>query len=261
MVDDMSEYERQRLATIAVNQAKLLELGLIEQVVPKAVKRSSKQPPLKPPPPTGESRKSRRFMGEAAREVEGAPEELQEDTWRDPNDVSQMSQVEKRGWCDQLRDAVLSRPWFDELTGEQQQRVHAANSASGGWLGEFTWFTAQFDMQGERPLSRDNTKSVLQKVMLLVSGAGVSCKFRDGAFAAGRPLRLGVTAEEVDNLRAEAQLWCPLKTAPADIAGRSVLGVEVPRKPPAAGPRDTSTGWLLNHPLKKVGLDARSIHS
>ena len=65
-------------------------------------------------------------------------------------------------------------------------------------------------------------------------------------------MRLGITADEVDDLRAEAQLWCPLKSSPADIVGRSVLGVEVPRKPPAAGPRDTSNGWLLNHPLQKM---------
>ena len=120
-----------------------------------------------PTVPAGDCRKSRRLGGEAAREVVGAPEELQEDAWRDPDDVSQMSQVEKRGWCDQLRDSVLSRPWFDELTEEQQRRVHAANSAEGGWLGEFTWFTAQFNMQGERPLSRANIKQCLEKVMLL----------------------------------------------------------------------------------------------
>eukprot|EP00964_Phaeocystis_antarctica_P065762 scaffold39721_cov27-Phaeocystis_antarctica.AAC.1 len=35
-------------------------------------------------------------------------------------------------------EKVLRRPWFDELTEEQQRRVHAANSAEGGWLGELT---------------------------------------------------------------------------------------------------------------------------
>ena len=48
--------------------------------------------------------------------------------------------------------------------------------------------------------------------MLLVSGAGVGCKHRDGRFAAGRPLRLGVTADAVNDLRAEAQLWCPISS-------------------------------------------------
>eukprot|EP00908_Phaeocystis_cordata_P025989 Transcript_8466.p1 GENE.Transcript_8466~~Transcript_8466.p1 ORF type:complete len:332 (+),score=102.12 Transcript_8466:66-998(+) len=256
--EELSEYELKRLATIAANKAWMdANLGTFDTLVPKKKQPAVKRPKQPKPELTGPSRKSRRLSGGDAPDVADAPEELQDDAWRnnDPDDVSRMSQAEKRSWCDQLRDTVLSQGWFGELTEQQQQRVHEANDT---WLGEFTWFTAQFDMQGERPLSRPNIKNVLKAVMKLVSGAGITCDKREGSFAEGRPLRLGVTAEEVDQLRAEAQLWCPLpKSAPADLVGRIVDGVVVPRKPPSTGPHDTSNGWLLNHPLKKVLRDRR----
>ena len=90
-------------------------------------------------------------------------------------------------------------------------------------------------------------------------GAGVTTKLRDGAFAAGRPITLGITGDEVDALRVEAQLWCPLKTAPEDLVGRAApdgTGAVVQRKPDSRVV-DTSNGWLLNHPLKKVLRDRR----
>ena len=107
--DNLSEYELKRLRTIAANQVKLLEFGLV-QLVPDQAPKAKRVKPAKPTAPAGESRKSGRLSGEAAREVAGAPEELQEDAWRDPDDVSQMTQVERRGWCDELRDSVLRRP-------------------------------------------------------------------------------------------------------------------------------------------------------
>ena len=165
--DELSAYERQRLATIASNEAWMAEhLGSFGKVVPPkepSVKRT-KQP--KPETRSGPSRKSRRISGEDAPDVADAPEELQEDGLRDPNDVSRMSQTEKRTWCDQIRDTVLEKSCFEDLTEEQQQNLREANDK---WLGSFTWFTAQFDMQGERPLSRNNLKSVLRQLMLLVS--------------------------------------------------------------------------------------------
>ena len=95
--DNLSEYELKRLRTIAANQVKLLEFGLV-QLVPDQAPKAKRSKQAKPTAPTGESRKSGRLSGEAAREVVGAPEELQEDAWRDPDDVSQMTQVERRGW-------------------------------------------------------------------------------------------------------------------------------------------------------------------
>ena len=95
--NNLSEYELKRLRTIAANQVKLLEFGLV-QLVPDQAPKAKRVKPAKPTAPAGESRKSGRLSGEAAREVVGAPEELQEDAWRDPDDVSQMTQVERRGW-------------------------------------------------------------------------------------------------------------------------------------------------------------------
>ena len=149
-----------------------------------------------------------------------------------------------------MRQTVLRNDWIEALTSEQQERVRQANAT---WLGPFAAFTARFGGHGESPVSVANLKNVLQQVMRLVSGAGVTCKQRAGCFAEGRPINLGVTAAECDALRAEAQLWAPLKTAPADLIGMSVNGEVVPRKPPG-GIVDTSNGWLLNHPLMKVRL-------
>ena len=149
-----------------------------------------------------------------------------------------------------MRQTVLRNDWIEALTPEQQERVRQANAT---WLGPFAAFTARFGGHGESPVSVANLKNVLQQVMRLVSGAGVTCKQRAGCFAEGRPINLGVTAAECDALRAEAQLWAPLKTAPADLIGMSVNGEVVPRKPPG-GIVDTSNGWLLNHPLMKVRL-------
>ena len=104
-----------------------------------------------------------------------------------------------------------------------------------------------------RPLSRNNLKSILKQVMKLVSGAGVDHDEKSDHFGAGRPITLGVTSELCTSLRAEAQLWMPQKRAPKDVVGLVVGGVVVPDKPDH-GPFDTSNGWLLNHPLKKLQL-------
>ena len=259
MADTLSEYELKRLKTIAENAAKFAAMGFDEVRLPVQPKvKRAKEPK---PQPRGPSRSSRRLTGEGPSDVAGAPEELREE-WRDPNDVSQMTQTEKRSWCDQLREEVRissskDGPVFAILTDEQRARLDAANRPDdeGGWLGQFVWFTSQFDMDGEKPLSKDNIKSVLKQIMFLVSGAGVKGKEGCvGRFAADRPLRLGITAEEVDDLRAEAQLWCPMPSAAKDIVGRIVHGVEVPPTPPAGSPIDTGKGWLLNHPLKKMQI-------
>ena len=254
MAEALSEYELKRLKTIAENHRRFAAMGFDEV---RLVKPKVKRVKVPKPQPTGPQRTSRRLTGEAPSDVAGAPEELQDDGWRDPNDLSRMTQTEKRSWCDDLRETVRTKVVDDfALTDEQRTRLDAANrpEEEGGWLGQFVWFTSQFDMDGERPLSRANIKSVLRQVMLLVSGKGIKCKGRDDLFAAERPLRLGITAEEVDTLRAEAQLWCPMETAPEDIVGRTVNGETVARKAPSTGPRDSSRGWLLNHPLKKMKI-------
>ena len=95
------------------------------------------------------------------------------DSYRDPGSLS----------LSQVRQTVLRNDWLDALTAEQQERVRQANDT---WLGPFAAFTARFGGHGESPVSVANLKNVLQQVMRLVSGAGVTCKQRAGCFAQGR---------------------------------------------------------------------------
>ena len=262
MTDGLSAYELKRLETIRKNQEMMIAMGLDVAI-------SSVRAPAKPAPPkkapvakkpsvTTARRGSRRLSGMEVECGEGAEGEAdlyeQSEPWRDPHDVRQMTPAELREWCSTLRQDVLQSrsmaEWFEELTAEERERLELAN---GGWLGPFCEFTARFGGSGEAPMSRENVKSVMKQVMKLVSGAGVTDKKRDGKFAAGRPVKLGITKAEVTQLRAEAQMWMPLRKAPFDVIGVVVDGVPVP-KVPSSGPFDLSNGWFLNHPLMKIGL-------
>ena len=257
-MEELSAYELKRLQTIKENALAMAALGITDAV--HELRAISSQPPKpkakrkpKAPVVAARRRSSGRLAGDAPMddvEIDENDAAVQVENWRDPNDVGQMTAFELRKWCANLLEDELQKPWVLALTDEQRGRVVKANEE---WFGPFTEFTARFGSANEGPLSKTNLKSVVQKIMKLVSGAGITCDKREGSFAEGRPLRLGVTAEEVDQLRAEAQLWCPLpKSAPADLVGRIVDGVVVPRKPPSTGPHDTSNGWLLNHPLQKM---------
>ncbi|KAL1495911.1 hypothetical protein AB1Y20_014554 [Prymnesium parvum] len=254
---DLSQYELQRLETIRQNALAMQAMGLQEAIEdvrwkPK-ISSPSKQRKVRLDP-VASRRSSRRLAGDVALDDDlGSASEAETaavTAYRDPNDVSQLTAAELKSWCNRLREEVLQGPWRRTLTHEQDERLLHANSA---WLGPFTEFTARFGGKSEGPISRQNIKSVLKQVMRLVSGAGITSDKRDGVFAEGQPITLGITAEEVDTLRAEAQLWMPQERSPADLIGRSVKGGIVEKRP-SKGPIDTSNGWLLNHPLMKIRL-------
>lgn len=256
MADVLSDYELKRLETIRQNQLLFDSLGLGAAVA--AVRDVPKKPKApKAPKPTvmpTMQRSSRRLSGDVA-PLEGLEASDDDDlqAYRDPNDVSQMLPAELAVWCKELREHALETATEQlVLDAEQAQRLQSAQV----WLQPFTEFTARFGGNKESTMSKANVKLVLKQTFKLVSGAGVTTPLRDGVFAQGRPITLGITSAEVDALRVEAQLWCPLKTAPEDIVGKVAAdGSVVPRKPPTSGPGsklDTSNGWLLNHPLVKV---------
>ena len=243
-------YELQRLETIRQNALIMEAMGITEAAkgLREPVKKPKAKQPREPKPLPTAKRSSRRLSGDAAALIgldDGDEETIE--PYRDPNDVSQMLPAELKRWCEELREDALKAPWVEQLGEEQRQRLHAAQV----WLAPFTEFTARFGGNKETTMSRQNVKSVLKRVFQLVSGAGVTTPLREGAFAAGRPITLGVSCEAVDALRVEAQLWCPLRTAPEDLVGRVHEGAVIERKP-ASRCLDTSNGWLLNHPLVKV---------
>ena len=254
MTEPLSDYELKRLATIKANAEILKSLGLEHAV--KAVRPAA--PPKKPKQPkqTAEVtnvRSSRRLSGEPVVGAESlddsAFDEAPEYAYRDPNDVSEMNPTELKAWCQGIVESLLPSV-MEGLDEAQQQRVRKAVDE---WFGPFAEFTARFGGKNESPISRANLRSCLKTVLMLVSGAGVRSNKREGAFAEGRPISLGITAAQVNALRAEAQLWMPLKASPFDLIGMVVNGVTVP-KTPVSGPLDLSNGWFLNHPLMKVRL-------
>jgi len=277
MSDDLSDYEKKRLETMAANAEVFRLMGLDDAVknckankpaAPKA-KRQKKE---KPAAPT--NRRAMRSRG------------LAPDEWFVEDDLPPPEE-EDEGKCSaaflkSLVERQLEHPWTASLTEEQRQRLHAATDESTGWFHPFLTFTANFGGKGEGPLSEQNMKDVARQVMKLVSGGGVTYNHRDGVFCENRPITLGVTADQITQLRAEAQIWIPRtrhthahatharrtlslrpltqnrvfyplaeKRAPADVIGLVVNGATVTKLPPP-GPRDTSNGWILNHPLKKV---------
>jgi len=257
-MDDMSEYEKRRLETIKANRAYLESLGIeaaAEALRPAKKPRTKKSPDSKPTA-TAPRRRSRRSDGmPIPNEDDGHVDDFEE--YRDPNDVGQMTVTEVTEHCCKLCEDVMQLSWADALLPEQLERVQRAKTE---WLTSFAVHIAQFGSATQGPPSKANLQSVVKQVMRLVSGAGLSTDKREGVFAEGRPLRLGVTAEEVDALRAEAQLFLPLKTCPADLVGRSVDGLELPRKP-SSGPYDVSNGWWANHPLVKVRMYCEHLDS
>jgi len=250
--EGLSAYELKRLETIRKNQEVLRALGIDEALAGMRSAAKPKPATKKQPAKTEATlpqRRSRRSGG-----LDPQQENEEDDgvlpTVHDPNDVQQMTQQEVSSWCSALREKALEGDWMDALTEEQRSRVHQASEA---WLQPFTEFIARFGSATGGPPSKANVKSVLRQVMQLVSGAGLTTSHREGRFVEGRPITLGITAAQVDALRAEAQLWLPQKAAPADLVGVVVNGVTVQREP-SPGPRDTSNGWFLNHPLMKVRL-------
>ena len=239
MTESLSAYELQRIETIRQNALAMAALGLIDAA--QELRETAKKPkvpkqPRQPKPAQGISRRSRRLTGDAA-ENDGVEDEEEPEPYRDPNNVSQMRPAELKAWCDVLREGELKADWVASLDAEQKERLAVAQE----WLAPFTEFTARFGGKNETTMSRANVRSVLKRVFQLVSGAGVTTNLRDGAFAAGRPITLGIQSDEVDALRAEAQLWCPLKSAPADLLGRVVNGELIKRKADTAVV-DTSNG-------------------
>jgi hypothetical protein len=232
MSEGLSAYELQRLETIRKNAEVFKALGLDSAVSGmRSVPKKPKEPraPKQPAVPTT-VRTSRRLSGDVAaydglHDDDEAEPDI--DVYRDPNDVSQMTSHELKVWCDQLREDALAAALADTLDAGQAARLRGAQE----WLAPFTEFTARFGGKNETTMSRSNIKLCLKRVFQLVSGAGVTTHLRDGAFAEGRPIGLGVSREEVDSLRVEAQLWCPLKTAPEDLVGRVHHGQVVQRKP------------------------------
>ncbi|EOD32042.1 hypothetical protein EMIHUDRAFT_449486 [Emiliania huxleyi CCMP1516] len=255
MTEALSEYELARLETIRKNQLAFESMGLGDAVAglraaasrPKLPKARSKRPAADP----SARRSSRRLSGEAAANggLVDSDGEKDHPAYRDPNDVSAMTAPELKAWCDALRADVLRMAWVERLGEEEMRRLDGAQE----WLAPFVIFTARFGGKGESSLSRQNLKSVLKQVFCLVSGAGVTTEKRGGAFGKGRPIGLGIQAEQVDALRAEAQVWMPQKRAPEDLVGRTVGGERIVKQPDR-GPFDTSNGWLLNHPLMKIRL-------
>lgn len=256
MTHELSNYELQRLETIRQNALYFEALGVQEarsdlHAITRKPKTIRSIRPMRGPTEGHNRRISRRLLGELPVDAEDvSDEESAIPSYRDCNDPCQMTAAELKLWCDRVREDVLKSSWVGSLNTEQIDRLHQANDS---WLGPFAQFTARYGGKGEGPLSRQNLKSVLRQVMMLVSGAGITSNKRDGVFAEGRIISLGIRAEEVDHLRAEAQLWLPQERAPADLVGLRVNGSVIERKPPH-GPFDSSNGWLLNHPLMKIRL-------
>ena len=216
--DELSEYELQRLETIRQNALAFAAMGMEDAKLRMCRPKQVKQPKQSRSQPITK-RSSRRLSGDAAtlRDLEDLEDEPE--IYRDPNDVSQMIPSELKAWSEQLREEALRAPWMAKLNEDEQQRLRSAQE----WLGPLAEFTARFGGKGETTLSRANLKSVLKQIFLLVSGAGVTTDKREGAFAKGRPITLGIHADEVDALRAEAQLWMPQASAPADLVETSCL--------------------------------------
>ena len=253
MDDNLSEYEKKRLATMAANAAIFEQLGLNkarDDMRPTAAPKAKRQKKEKPAAPT--NRRAMRSKGLAL--------DVEDDGNNQPEPVDE-------GLCtpEVLRSIVqreLEHPWMERLTDEQRTRLLEATNEETGWLLPFMTFTSQWGGKGEGPLNSDNMSKCTRPVMQLASGAGVTFKQRDGVFCENRPINLGVTAEQILQLRAEAQIWIPQNRAPADVIGMVVSGVSNPQgvvvdgvtvqKVPPPGPMDTSRGWTLNHPLKKV---------
>ena len=245
----LCNYELQRLEQIRRNREMLVKLGLEQAAselrAPQQPTKPKKRTPAAETGPPAKRRHSRRIGGEAA-DVEDDDDGAREYAYRDPNDVGAMTDAELSAWCSKLLQEQLDSDWVARMNEDEQHRVR---KAADEWLVPFTEYTSL----NPRPLSRSNLKSILKQVMKLVSGAGVDHDEKSDHFGAGRPITLGVTSELCTSLRAEAQLWMPQKRAPKDVVGLVVGGVVVPDKPDH-GPFDTSNGWLLNHPLKKLQL-------
>ena len=154
-----------------------------------------------------------------------------------------MTAPELKAWCDALRADVLRMAWVERLGEEEMRRLDGAQE----WLAPFVIFTARFGGKGESSLSRQNLKSVLKQVFCLVSGAGVTTEKRGGAFGKGRPIGLGIQAEQVDALRAEAQVWMPQKRAPEVTCGPPRRPLAAPLPPPRR-PLATHRAGLLASP-------------
>ena len=250
MTEELSEYELARLETIRKNQLAFESMGLGDAVAglraaasrPKLPKARSKPRPAADP---SARRSSRRLSGEAAANggLVDSDGETDHPAYRDPNDVSAMTAPELKAWCDALRADVLRMAWVERLGEEEMRRLDGAQE----WLAPFVIFTARFGGKGESSLSRQNLKSVLKQVFCLVSGAGVTTEKRGGAFGKGRPIGLGIQAEQVDALRAEAQVWMPQKRAPEVTCGPSRRPLAAPLPPPRR-PLATHRAGLLASP-------------
>lgn len=250
MTEELSEYELARLETIRKNQLAFESMGLGDAVAglraaasrPKLPKARSKPRPAADP---SARRSSRRLAGEAAANggLVDSDGEKDHPVYRDPNDVSAMTAPELKAWCDALRADVLRMAWVERLGEEEMRRLDGAQE----WLAPFVIFTARFGGKGESSLSRQNLKSVLKQVFCLVSGAGVTTEKRGGAFGKGRPIGLGIQAEQVDALRAEAQVWMPQKRAPEVTCGPPRRPLAAPLPPPRR-PLATHRAGLLASP-------------
>ena len=261
MSEGLSDYELKRLETIRQNALIMQSLGILDAVKDLQAAAPKPKPKIKKPKApvvTSRRRSSGRLAGEAPMEFEEGDEEGEAVAYvyRDPNDVGTMTYAEIKNFCARIRESMLER-LKDELSEEQYARLVRANDE---WLGGWTEFTARFGGSGERPMSNENIKSCLKQVMKLVSGAGVDHKSKQTRFAAGKPITLGITAAEVLELRAAAQLWVPLRSAPADVVGMVVDGTVVPRKP-STTVIDSSNGWLTNHPVSYTHLTLPTICS
>jgi hypothetical protein len=258
MSEELCAYEMQRLATIQANQKMFEALGLgdaVSSVREMQAPKKAKAPRVKEP--ISASRSSRRLSG-GVPIYEGVDEHdhVLVDDYEDvpvvrkgvsADKVDGMTPQEVSAWCENKREDVLEAV-LEELDDVQAKRLRDAQV----WLGQFTEFTARFGGQGEVTMSKANVKSVLKRLFLLVSGAGVTCPYRKGAFCEGQPITLGISGDEVDALRVEAQLWCPLKSAPADLIGRSGADGRLIKPKPDSSILDKSNGWTLNHPLVKM---------
>ena len=198
MDDNLCEYEKKRLATMAANAAIFEQLGLNkarDDMRPTAAPKAKRQ--KKKPAAAGES--ARDALKGLALDVE------------DDGNNNQPEPVDE-GLCTprfsgQSCSASWKHPWMERLTDEQRTRLLEATNEETGWLLPFMTFTSQWGGKGEGPLNSDNMTKCTRPVMQLASGAGVTFKLqRDGVFCENRPINLGVTAEQILQLRAEAQI-------------------------------------------------------
>lgn len=209
----LSQYEIDRNITIAKNQAFLQTLGLGDNGsnLPKMKRKPVKRKP-KRKVEEHEKRKSSRLAGGPA------PIERLAD-----NPASYADFEESRERRQRPRG---SRPAPSLLTQEQRELLGVWNmEAFYDWLGETTRF--------HKAVGTDNRKSVVRRVLKLVTGAGVhygSATYgwpEDVIFRKGEPVSL---QDELEQIKEDAKDF------------------------EATHGRDHGNGWLLNYPLQKMIL-------